>query len=196
MTGLPVNPAMSGPVYYGFAATGNKTKPWRTSKVSRSRLNSFGRRGHDAIRLVYVACLFFFAGILFQSRFFRSEPVKAESVTASEHVYQLMVYHALPGKAPALESIFRDVSALQAKHGLKAVGYWVPETDDPAWKDTFVYLLDHTDQQSAEANWNALHADPAFPPYFKAAAPLIQHENGIYQVNLIYMHPTDYSVSK
>ena len=139
-----------------------------------------------------MACLFFVAGMLFQSRFFRPKPIEA----ASENLYQLMVYHALPGKAPALESIFRDVSALQAKHGLNAVGYWVPETDDPAWKDTFVYLLQHSDRQSAEANWAALHADPAFPPYFKAAAPLIQQTNGIYRVDLIYMRPTDYSASK
>ncbi len=107
-----------------------------------------------------------------------------------------MIYHALPGKAPALESIFHDVSKLQSQHGLNAVGYWVPQTDDPAWKDTFVYLLVHSDRQSAEANWNALHADPAFPPYFKAAAPLIQQANGTYQVDVIYMRPTDYSASK
>lgn len=158
--------------------------------MSRSRSNSCVRRG--PVSFVFMACLFFVAGMLFQSRFFRPKPIEA----ASENLYQLMVYHALPGKAPALESIFRDVSALQAKHGLNAVGYWVPETDDPAWKDTFVYLLQHSDRQSAEANWAALHADPAFPPYFKATAPLIQQTNGIYRVDLIYMRPTDYSASK
>lgn len=160
--------------------------------MSQSRFNLSDRSGNGVPRLVCVACLFFFAGMLFQSRVFHPAPVKA----ASEHVYQLMVYHALPGQAPALESIFRDVSKLQSQHGLNAVGYWLPQTDDPAWKDTFVYLLVHSDRQSAEANWNALHADPAFPPYFQAAAPLIQQVNGIYQVNLIYMSPTDYSASK
>jgi len=106
-----------------------------------------------------------------------------------------MIYHALPGKAPALESIFRDVSKLQAKHGLNAVGYWVPKDDDPAWKNTFVYLLVHTDHQSAETNWKALHADPAFQPYFKAAAPLIQEVNGDYRVDEVYMRPTAYSAA-
>jgi len=107
-----------------------------------------------------------------------------------------MIYHALPGKAPDLESVFRDVSKLQAKHGLEAVGYWVPNGNDPAWENTFVYLLVHSDRHAADSNWNALHADPAFQPYFKAAAPLIQQTNGNYRVDQIYMRPTDYSASK
>ena len=161
-------------------------------KVNRSRSNSSDCRANRATHMVCVACLFFFAGMLFQSRLFRSEPVEA----ASDHLYELMIYHALPGEGPALESIFRDVSELQAKHSLNAVGYWVPKGDDPAWKDTFVYLVVHSDRQSADANWNALHADPAFQPYFKAAAPLIQQPNGNYRVDQVYMHPTDYSASK
>jgi hypothetical protein len=134
----------------------------------------------------------FLAGVAFHSLVSRGDRVEA----ASDHIFQLMIYHALPGKAPALESIFRDVSKLQAKHGLNAVGYWVPERNDSAWDDTFVYLLDHPSREAAEANWNALHVDPAFEPYFKAAAPLIQQANGVYQVDLVYMRPTDYSALK
>ncbi|MGP8252586.1 MAG: NIPSNAP family protein [Terracidiphilus sp.] len=104
-----------------------------------------------------------------------------------------MIYHTLPGKAPALESIFRDVSKLQAKHGLNAVGYWVPNGNDPAWENTFVYLVVHPSRPAAEANWNALHADPAFQPYRTVAAPLIQQADGNYQVDEVYMRPTDYS---
>jgi len=160
--------------------------------VNRSGFNSIFCRMNRAARLVCVACVFFFAGMLFQSHLFRSEPVEA----ASDHVYQLMIYHTLPGKAAALESIFRDVSKLQAKHGLTAVGYWVPEEDDPAWKDTFVYLVVHSDRQSSQTNWNALHADPDFHPYFEAAAPLIQQVNGNYRVDQVFMRPTDFSASK
>lgn len=160
--------------------------------MSGSRAKSFYCRAKNVIRLVLVACLFFVAGMLFQARYFHSQPVEA----ASEHLYELMIYHALPRKAPALESIFQNVSKLQTKHGLNAVGYWVPKDDSPEWKDTFVYLLVHSDRQSAEANWNALHADPAFHPYFEAAAPLIQQKNGNYQVDEVYMGPTQYSVSK
>lgn len=160
--------------------------------MNRLRSNLISCGANRATRLVGVACVFFFAGMLFQSHFFRSEPVEG----ASDHLYELMIYHTLPGKAPALESIFRDVSKLQTKHSLNAVGYWVPKGDDPAWKNTFVYLVVHPDRQSAETNWSALHGDPTFQPYFKAAAPLIQQINGDFRVDEVYMRPTDYSTSK
>jgi hypothetical protein len=128
----------------------------------------------------------------FQANHTHAQPVEA----ATGHLYQLMVYHAQPGKAPALKSIFQEVSRLQAKHGLRAVGYWVPQDDSPAWKDTFVYLVVHWDRPSAEANWKALHADPAFHPYREAAAALIQQKDGDFQVDEVYMRPTDYSQAK
>ena len=91
----------------------------------------------------------------------------------SNRVFELMVYHTAPGKVPALESIFRDLSKLQTKHGLNVIGYWVPSDESPAWKDTFVYLIAHPSQDDARKNWAALHADPAFLPYRTAAMPLI-----------------------
>lgn len=160
-------------------------KMWAASVV-------FCRRAVKATVLPCIALISFLAGVAFHAGVTRANRVEA----ASDHVYQLMIYHTLPGKAPALESIFRDVSKLQAKHGLNAVGYWVPEKNDPAGDNTFVYVLDHPSREAAEANWNALHADPAFQPYFKAAAPLIQQVNGAYQVDLVYMRPTDYSALK
>jgi hypothetical protein len=161
--------------------------------VSISRANPIPRRGNGVMRLMGVACLCFFAGMLFQAHCIHSQPVEA---AGSAHLYELMVYHVLPGKAPALESIFQDVSTLQAKHGISAVGYWVPNDDSPEWKDTFVYLVAHPDRQTAETNWNALHTDPVFHPYRVAAAPLIQQKNGNYQVDEVYMRSTDYSRAK
>jgi len=142
--------------------------------------------------LLAIGCVLFFSGMAFQRGYSSAMPIEA----ASGHLYELMIYHALPGKASALEAIFRDVSQLQAKHGLHAIGYWVPKGNDPAWQDTFVYLLAHTDRQAAEANWKALHADPAFKPFRAAAAPLIQQKNGEYLVDEVYMNPTGYSDSQ
>jgi hypothetical protein len=78
---------------------------------------------------------------------------------------------------------------------LNVVGYSIPY-DDPAWKNTFVYLVAQPSQAEAEANWKALHADPAFLPYRKAAEPLIEKVNGEYHVDEVYMHPTDFSAMK
>lgn len=119
-----------------------------------------------------------------------------QKVHAEEHsVYELMIYHTLPGKEPALEDIFRTVSQQQAQHNLRVIGYWVPN-QDPQWKDTFVYIVEHPSREAAEANWQALHTDPAFLPYRKAAEPLIQRTNGRWNVDEVYMRSADFSPLK
>jgi hypothetical protein len=135
--------------------------------------------------------LSFAGGALIAAHGVHVQEVRAES----NRVFELMVYHTAPGKVPELESIFRDVSKLQAKHDLNVVGYWVPDEDSP-WKNTFVYLVAHSSKDDAKKNWDALHADPAFPPYRKAAAPLIQQVNGEYNVEEVFMRPADYSAMK
>jgi hypothetical protein len=107
-----------------------------------------------------------------------------------------MVYHTVPGKVPALEAIFRDVSKLQTKHDMNVVGYWVPGGDDPAWADTFIYLVAHPSLDEAKKNWHALHADPAFPEYRDQAAQILEKADGKYRVDEVYMRPSDFSAMK
>ena len=134
----------------------------------------------------------FAVGSLITAHLAHLQEVKAESNRA----FELMVYHTVPGKVPALESIFKDLSKLQASHGLNVIGYWVPSDDSPAWKDTFVYLIAHPSQDDAKKNWDALHSDPAFLPYRTAAMPLIKQVDGAYQVDEVFMNPTDFSGMK
>jgi NIPSNAP len=137
------------------------------------------------------AVISFAAGSLLTARLAGVNQVRADS----NRVFELLIYHAMPDKGPALESLFRDVSRLQAKHGLEVVGYWVPN-EDPAWKDTFVYLVAQPSRDEATKNWHALHADPEFPLYRKSAEPLIEKDSGQFKVDEIYMRPTDYSAMK
>ena len=62
----------------------------------------------------------------------------------SNRVFELRIYHAVPGKLPALESRFRDTtSQLLAKHDLKVVGYWVADdasAPDNTLRNTFVFF--------------------------------------------------------
>ena len=110
----------------------------------------------------------------------------------SNRVFELRVYHAVPGKIPALKSRFRDTaSKLLAKHDLKAVGYWVPE-DAPASDNTFIYILAHPSREEAKKNWDALRADPAFQEMAKSE----QTEKLLEKVDSTYMHPTDFSPMK
>ncbi len=147
-----------------------------------------------AISTILIAtALSFVAGALFTGGLTRVSEVRAKD----NRVFELMVYHTLPGKVPELESIFRDVAKLQTKHNLQMLGYWVPTQEvtdkDAAWKNTFVYVVAHASRDAAEANWRGLHEDPAFLPYRAAAAPLIRQENGFYQVDEVYMRPSDFS---
>jgi len=140
---------------------------------------------------IVIALASFAAGSLLTARLTHVKQVRADS----NHVFELMVYHTVPGKVPALESIFRDVSKMQAKYGLNVVGYWVPN-DDPAWANTFIYLVVHPSLEEAKKNWHALHADPAFPPYREQAVPLIEKVNEEFRVDEVYMRPTEYSAMK
>jgi hypothetical protein len=137
------------------------------------------------------ALLSFAAGSLLTARLMHLNQVRADS----NRVFQLMVYHTAPGKVPALESIFRDVSKLQARHDLDVIGYWVPD-EEPAWANTFIYIVAHPSRDEAKKNWQALHADPAFPEYRKQAAQLIEKVNEDYRVDEVYMRPTDFSALK
>jgi hypothetical protein len=138
-----------------------------------------------------IALASFAAGSLVTARLTHVQQVRADS----NHVFELMVYHTVPGKVPALESIFRDVSKMQTKYGLNVVGYWVPN-DDPAWANTFIYLVAHPSMEQGKKNWHALHADPAFPPYREQAVPLIEKVNDEFHVDEVYMRPTEYSAMK
>jgi hypothetical protein len=137
------------------------------------------------------ALLSFAAGSLVSVRLMHVKQVKADS----NRMFELMVYHTLPGKVPALESIFRDVAKLQAKYDLNVVGYWVP-TEDPRWANTFIYVVAHPSREAAKKNWDAMHADPDFLEQRKQAAPLIEKDDQGYRVDEVYMRPTDFSALK
>ena len=119
--------------------------------------------------------------------------MKAES----HRLFQLEIYHAVPGKVPALEERFRSASQLQAKHNLDVIGYWVPTDStfgntDPAFANTFVYLVAHPNQEDAKKNWDAFHSDPAFQEYVRSE----RAEKLIEGVDSTFMRPTDYSAMK
>jgi hypothetical protein len=139
-------------------------------------------------RICAIALVSFAAGSLITARLAHMTQVRADS----NRVFELRVYHTLPGKLAALESRFRDTaSKLLANHDLKAVGYWVPE-DAPASDDTFIYILEHSSREEAKKNWDAMFADPAFQEMMKSE----QADKLVNKVDVTYMRPTDFSPMK
>jgi hypothetical protein len=115
------------------------------------------------------ALVYFAAGSLLTAHFMHLREAKANS----HRVFQLEICHAVPGKVPALEERFRSALKLQAKHDLYVIGHWMPEDAkfpqiDPAFANTFVYLVVHASQGEARTHWDAFHADPAFQEYVQS----------------------------
>lgn len=137
-----------------------------------------------------VAVLSFTAGSLLTARLAHVNQVRADS----NRVFEMHVYHAVPGKLPALESKFRDTtSKLLAKHNLKIVGYWVPE-GTPAWDNTFIFIAAHSSQEEAKKNWDAMRADPDFQEVIRENSdPATKF---VEKIDVIYMRPTDFSAMK
>jgi NIPSNAP len=135
-----------------------------------------------------VTLVSFGAGSIITARLAHVSQVRAES----DRVFELRVYHAVPGKVPALESRFRETaSKLLAKHDLNAVGYWIPD-GSPAFENTFIYIVAHTSREEAKKNWEAMHSDPGFQEMAKSE----KTEKLVERVDSVYMHPTDFSPMK
>jgi hypothetical protein len=135
-----------------------------------------------------IALVSFAAGSLITARLVHINQVRADS----NRVFELRVYHTVPGTVPELESRFRDtLSKLLAKHDLNVVGYWVPE-DAPAWDNTFIYIVAHRSREEAKKNWDAMRADPAFQEVLKAE----QANKTVEKIDETYMRPSDFSPMK
>jgi hypothetical protein len=135
-----------------------------------------------------IALLSFAAGSLFTARLAHIDQVRADN----NRLFELRVYHTLPGKVPELETRFRDTtSKLLTKHDLNVVGYWVPE-GAPAWDNTFIFMLAHPSREEAKKNWAAFLADPGFQEVLKTE----QADKTVEKIDVTYMRPTDFSPMK
>jgi hypothetical protein len=135
-----------------------------------------------------IALVSFAAGSLITARLVHVNEVQADS----NRVFELRVYHAVPGKLLALESRFRDTtSKLLAKHDLHVVGYWVSE-NAPGSDNTFIWIVAHASREEANKNWDAMMADPEFQAVIKSE----QANKLVEKVDSTYMRPTDFSPIK
>ena len=135
-----------------------------------------------------IVLISFAAGSLVTARLAHVSRVEADN----DRVFELRIYHALPGKVPALDSRFRDTtSKLLAKHDLNVVGYWVPE-DPAAWDNMFIFMLAHASRAEAKKNWEAFAADPGFQEVLKFE----QADKTVEKIDTTYMRPTDFSPMK
>src|SRR5260370_41313795 len=100
--------------------------PERNNLMTLSRFRSYA-----------MAAFAFGAGALLTARFLKTEKVQAQN----SRVFELRVYHCLPGRLPALQSRFRDHTIrIFTKHHMTSVAYWTPQ--DASTNDhTLIYSL-------------------------------------------------------
>jgi hypothetical protein len=88
-----------------------------------------------------------------------AEKHEGEAMPGSEKVYELRIYHVVPGKLESLVARFRDhTDKLFMKHGMKSVAYWTA-LDEPVKSSTFFYILEHPSREAATTNWKAFQDD-------------------------------------
>ena len=120
----------------------------------------------------------------------RGESEQGGAMGGSTVVYELRIYHVVPGKLENLVARFRDhTMKLFADHGIKSVAYWTA-LDEPVKSNTFFYILEHPSREAAAANWKAFQDDPEWKSV-KAKS----EENGklVEKIDSTFLTLTDFS---
>jgi hypothetical protein len=120
----------------------------------------------------------------------RGEREQGGALGGSTVVYELRIYHVVPGKIENLVARFRDhTMKLFADHGIKSVAYWTA-LDEPVKSSTFFYILEHPSREAAAANWKAFQDDPEWKSV-KAKS----EENGklVEKIDSTFLTLTDFS---
>jgi heme-degrading monooxygenase HmoA len=107
-------------------------------------------------------------------------------------IYELRVYHCMPGKLQALVQRFQNVTVhLFEKHGIQQVGYWTTAIGESS--QDFVYMLQWDSLDERARRFAAFQADPEW-----IAARAKTEENGPLVASLgnTILLPTSYSKLK
>jgi hypothetical protein len=85
---------------------------------------------------------------------------RSSEVEGSSGVYELRVYHAVPGKLGDLLARFRDHTIkIFDRHGIESIAYWTP-LDEPEKNKTLIYILRHPSREAGENNWKSFRDVP------------------------------------
>jgi hypothetical protein len=115
------------------------------------------------------------------------------SLQAENRIYELRTYISTDGKLDNLLARFRNHTIkLFEKHGMQNVGYWVA-ADEPASKNTLIYVVSHKNRDAAKASWDAFRKDP---DWVKAKGESEANGAIVDKVTSVFMNPTDFSKLK
>jgi hypothetical protein len=74
-------------------------------------------------------------------------------------LYELRVYHCVPGRLPALLNRFDKITlGIWERHGIKQAGFWTVAIGDS--NQALYYLLQWESLADRDRKWTAFQADP------------------------------------
>lgn len=74
-------------------------------------------------------------------------------------IYELRIYHSMPGRLPALLSRFQNHTLrIWEKHGIRQAGFWTTLIGES--NQQLTYLLAWDSMTDREERWSAFLADP------------------------------------
>ena len=74
-------------------------------------------------------------------------------------IYELRIYHCIPGRLPALLTRFETITLkLWERHGIKQAGFWTVGIGDS--NQDLYYLLEWESLADREKKWDAFATDP------------------------------------
>jgi hypothetical protein len=107
-------------------------------------------------------------------------------------IYELRIYHSIPGRLPALLSRFQNQTLpLWEKHGIRQVGFWTTLIGESSQQLTYMLAWDSLAER--EKRWNAFVADPEW-----AAVVADSERDGqlVQNISSQLLKPTTFSAAK
>ena len=107
-------------------------------------------------------------------------------------IYELRIYHCLPGRLPALLQRFEKATlAMWQKHGIRQAGFWTVAVGESS--NDLYYLLQWESLAEREKKWPAFMTDP---DWVKARAESEKDGQILASVSNLILQPTAFSSVK
>jgi NIPSNAP len=107
-------------------------------------------------------------------------------------IYELRIYHAMPGKLPALLKRF-ETATLKSweKHGIRQIGFWTTYVGESS--NDLYYILEWNDLGERQQKWDAFQSDPE---WLKVKAET-EKDGALYaHITNYFLKPTSFSKLK
>jgi hypothetical protein len=110
---------------------------------------------------------------------------------AIDQTFELRTYTQLTGRNPAILARFRDhTMKIFKSHDIKNIAYFMTVEKDSTIQSKLVYLVAHSSEEAAKANWSAFGNDPKWK---QASTDSEKDGKIIEKIESVFMTPTAFS---